>query len=61
MTEICHRDSFTGGQATGNCPDCGRMIMAHIGTEACVVCRMEWLISPAGQRQQARIQGTWRP
>jgi hypothetical protein len=58
---ICDRQDFEGMRAAGNCPDCGHMIMAHIGTESCAVCRMEWLISPDGQRQQARIHGAAPP
>lgn len=55
--EICRRTGFAGEPAAGTCPDCGHMIMAHVGAESCVACRMEWLISPTGQAHQARVQG----
>jgi hypothetical protein len=59
--QICHQTEFAGEPAAGTCPDCGHMIMAHVGTEACVVCQMEYTLTPEWRRRQARIQGTWRP
>lgn len=37
----CSRRDFAGHAAGSTCPACGHMIVAHVGTGSCVVCRME--------------------
>jgi hypothetical protein len=53
----CARHDFAGHQVGGTCPDCGHMIMAHVGTESCVVCRMEQQLTSGWRQRQARIYG----
>jgi hypothetical protein len=56
-SQVCDRHDFAGHQAGATCPACWHMIMAHIGTESCVVCRMEYQLSPNYRRLQQRIHG----
>lgn len=58
LTRPCARHDFADHHAGGTCPDCGHLIMAHVGTDSCVVCRMEYQLSPQYRRQQQRIHGT---
>ncbi|MGH3220042.1 MAG: hypothetical protein ACRDPY_15280 [Streptosporangiaceae bacterium] len=52
----CHR-TFDTTEQTGTCPDCGHATIAHIGTESCVICRMEYTLTPQWRRHQQRIHG----
>jgi hypothetical protein len=52
----CHR-TFGDSEQTGTCPDCGHAVIAHIGTESCVICRMEYTLTPQWRQRQARIMG----
>jgi hypothetical protein len=57
LSRPCERHDFAGHPVGATCPECGHMIMAHVGTESCVVCRMEYQLSPNYRRQQQRIHG----
>lgn len=56
--------TFDISEQNGTCTDCGHAVIAHIGTESCVICRMEYTLTPQWRREQARIQGVppggWR-
>lgn len=56
-SQICDRSGFAGYPVGGTCDDCGHLIMAHIGCESCVVCRMEYQLSPEWRRIYERING----
>jgi uncharacterized Zn finger protein (UPF0148 family) len=48
---------FGDNEQAGTCPDCGHAVIAHTGTPSCVICRMEYTLTPQWRRQQARIMG----
>ena len=48
---------FGDDDQTGACPDCAHAVIAHTGTESCVICRMEYTLTPQWRRHQARIHG----
>ena len=52
----CQR-TFGDHEHAGTCPDCGHAVIAHIGTESCVICRMEYTLTPQWRQHQARMQG----
>ena len=51
---------FGDDEQTGTCPGCGHAVIAHTGTESCVICRMEYTLTPQWRNQQARIMGYGR-
>lgn len=52
----CHR-TFDASEQAGTCSDCGHAVIAHTGTESCVICRMEYTLTPQWRAHQARILG----
>jgi 5-methylcytosine-specific restriction endonuclease McrA len=56
----CHR-TFDTSEQTATCPDCHHAVIAHIGTKSCVICRMEYTLTPEWRHREARIHGWNRP
>ena len=46
---------FGDDEQAGTCSDCGHAIIAHTGTESCVICRMEYTLTPQWRQKQALI------
>lgn len=50
--------TFDIAEQADTCPGCKHAVIAHIGTESCVICRMEYTLTPEWRRMQARMQGS---